>query len=99
MIHELTIGHPDPEALRGCAAVATKPLADAVVARVLAEFPSLKVEHRDGCLIAPWHGNEDGERGEAFAARMQTETGCLVAVRQNGRLVELGQVVAARVAE
>jgi hypothetical protein len=58
---------------------------------VLAEFPGLKVERRDGYLIAPWHGREHARRGEAFAARMQAEAGCLIADRRNGRLVELGQ--------
>jgi hypothetical protein len=35
-------------------AVATRPLDDGTIARVLAEFPGLKVERRDGYLIAPW---------------------------------------------
>jgi hypothetical protein len=65
---------------------------------VLAEFPGLKIDRRDGYLIAPWHGQEDGERGEAFAARMQAETGCLVADRRNGRIVELRKAAAERVA-
>jgi hypothetical protein len=91
MVHNLTIGHLDPEALRGSAAVTTRPLDDATVARVLAEFPGLKVERRDGYLIVPWHGQDDADRGEAFAARLQAETGCLVADRRNGRIVELGR--------
>ena len=64
---------------------------------MLAEFPGLMVERRDGYLIAPWHGREDGDRAEAFAARIQAETGCLVADRRNGRVVELGRL-AGRVA-
>lgn len=91
MIHDLTIGHLDPVALRDRLAVALRPLDDVAVARVLAAFQGLKVERRDGYLIAPWHGREDAERGEAFAARMQAETGCLVADRRNGRIVEFGQ--------
>ena len=43
-----------------------------------------------GCVVVPWLGREDGERGEAFAALLQAETGCLVADRRNGRIVELG---------
>ena len=62
--------------------------------RVLAGFPGLKVERRDGYLIAPWHGRDDVERGEAFAALLQAETGCLVADRRNGRIVELSPVAA-----
>ena len=92
MIHDLTIGHFDPDAILARTAVAVKPLDADTVARVLVEFPGLKVERRDGYLIAPWHGREDGERGEAFAARMQAETGCLVADRRNGRIVELAGI-------
>jgi hypothetical protein len=62
------------------------------LACVLAGFPGLKVGERDSCLIAPWQGREDGEREEAFAARLQAETGCLVADRQNGRIVDLNRV-------
>jgi hypothetical protein len=98
MIHELTIGHLDPEAIPNRLAIAMRPLDAATVARVLAEFPGLKVERRDGYLIAPWHGREDADRGEAFAARMQAETGCLVADRRNGRMVEPGRVAAERAA-
>ena len=69
MIHELTIGHLDPDAIRDRLAIAIQPLDDLVIARILAEFPGLKLERRDGYLIAPWHGRDDSERGEAFAAR------------------------------
>ncbi len=89
MIHDLTIGHLDPAAIRERMAVSLKPLDEATLARVLAEFPGLKIERRDGYLIAPWHGREDAERGEAFAARLHVETGCLVADRRNGRIISL----------
>lgn len=98
MIHDLTIGHLDPAAIHDRMAVALRPLVESVIARVLAEFPGLKVERRDGYLIAPWHGKEDAGRGEAFAARLQAETGCLVADRRNGRIVELGRIEAERAA-
>ena len=98
MIHDLTIGHLDPATIRDRQAVALRPLDPAAVARVLAGFPGLKVEVRDGYVVVPWHGREDGERGEAFAARLQAETGCLVADRRNGRIVELGRAVAAKTA-
>ena len=94
MIHDLTIGHLDPEAIRDRRAVALRPLDEAAVARVLAEFSGLKVQRCDGYLVVPWHGREDGERGEAFAARIQAETGCRVADRRNGRIVDLGRVEA-----
>src|SRR4051812_21107770 len=76
MIHDLTIGHLDPDAIADRQAVALRPLDASTVARVFAEFPDLKVEWLDGYLVVPWHGREDAERGEAFAARMQAETGC-----------------------
>ncbi len=97
MIHELTVGHLDPDAIHDRMAVAVRPLDEASVNRVLAEFPGLVVERRGGYLIAPWHGRDDAERGEAFAARLQAETGCLVADRRNGRIVDLGRAAGERV--
>lgn len=91
MIHELTIGHLDREALRERRAVTTRPLDAAVIDRVMTEFPGLQVERRDGYVVAPWHGREDAQRGEALAARLQAETGCLVADRRNGRIVVPGR--------
>lgn len=96
MIHDLTIGHLDPAAIRDRLAVAVRPLDPTAVARVLAGFPGLKIEAKDGYLVAPWHGRDDGERGEAFAARMQAETCCVVADRRNGRIVDLGRTKVAR---
>ena len=98
MIHELTIGHLDPAAIRDRLAVTLKRLDDETVDRVLTEFPGLNVDRRDGFLIVPWYGREDGERGEAFATRIQAETGCLVADRRNGRIIELERVAVERVA-
>ena len=93
MIHDLTIGHLDPSAIHECIGVALRPFDEVTIARALTEFPGLKVERRDGHLVAPWHGREDAERGEAFALQLQAVTGCLVADRWNGRIVELGRVV------
>jgi hypothetical protein len=50
--------------------VALRPLDEEMVGRVLAEFPGLKLERRDGYLIAPWLGKDNGDRGEEFAAGM-----------------------------
>lgn len=98
MIHELTIGHLDPAAIPNRVAIPLRRLDEEAVARVLAEFPGLEIQRCAGYVIAPWHGREDGERGEAFAARLQSETGCLVADRRNGRIVELQQRVSERAA-
>jgi hypothetical protein len=94
MIHDLTLGHLDREAIRERRAVVLQPLDPAVVSRVLAEFPGLSVEHHDGYVTAPWHGREDAGRSAAFAARMQAETGCLVADRRNGRMIRLERMKA-----
>ncbi len=48
VIHYLTLGHLDPEAIRECAAVAVKPLDAGIVHRVTAEFPSVKAEYKGG---------------------------------------------------
>ena len=87
LVHDLTVGYLDADALRQRIARSTRPLDDAVVDRVLAEFPGLQIERHDGYLIVPWHGREDGARGEAFASRIQEQTGCMVADRRNGRVV------------
>jgi hypothetical protein len=63
MIHELTIGHLDPNAIVNQMAVSVHPLDEPRIARVLAEFPELKIERRVGFVIAPWHRKENGERG------------------------------------
>ena len=88
MIHYLTVGHLDPEALRLCAAVATKPLDETTVRRVVAEFPGIKAERKDGYVVLPWHGLGQMDVSEAFALRLHELTGCLIADRRNGRLIE-----------
>ena len=52
MTHDLTIGHLDPTAIRYRLAVAVKPLDGEVVDPELTGFPGLKVERRDGYVIA-----------------------------------------------
>jgi hypothetical protein len=88
VIHYLTLGHLDPEALRGSAAVAIRPLDEATVRRVLAEFPGIKAEQKDGYMVVPWHGFGTVGMSEAFAIRLHELTGCLIADRRNGRLIE-----------
>ena len=56
VIHYLTVGHLDPEALGECAAVAIRPLDETTVRRVLAEFPGIRAEIKDGYVVLPWHG-------------------------------------------
>ena len=98
MIHDLTIGHIDPIAIRDRVVVVLRPLDELAIDRISLEFPGLPIERRDGYVIAPWHGKEDAERGEMFASRLQAETGCLIADRRNGKLVEIGRPLSERVA-
>ncbi len=88
MIHYLTLGHLDPEAIRECAAVAVKPLDAGIVRRVTAEFPSVRVEYKDGCVVLPWHGLGPTGPNEEFALRLKRLTGCLIADRRSGRLID-----------
>ena len=88
MVHYLTVGHLDPEALRQCAAMAITPLDETTVRRVLAEFPGIKAECKDGYVVLPWHGLGPVAVSEAFALRLHELTGCLIADRRNGRLIE-----------
>jgi hypothetical protein len=60
------------------------------IARVLAGFPGIKIEERDGYVVAPWHGREDGERGEAFAARSRPRPAAWWPTGGTGRSSSLG---------
>jgi hypothetical protein len=88
MIHYLTVGHLNPDALRGCTAVATTPLDETTVGIVLAEFPGIIAERKDGYVVLPWHGLGPVDVSEAFALRLHELTGCLIADRRNGRIIE-----------
>jgi hypothetical protein len=48
MLHSLTVGHLDPEAIRHRKAVALRPLDPEQVNGLLGDFPGLNVECRDG---------------------------------------------------
>jgi hypothetical protein len=92
MIHYLTVGHLDPQAIRDCRAVASKPLNPALVSRLLSEFPGLNVEQKDGYVIVPWHGVGRVPQGEEFTLRLIQAAGCVAADRRNGRLIEPAQL-------
>ena len=65
--------------------MATRPLDETTVRRVLAEFPGIEAEHKDGYLVLPWHGLGTVGVSEAFALRLHELTGCMIADRRNGR--------------
>ena len=83
-------GASRPGGIHRCAAVATRPLDETVIRRVLSEFPGIKAERKDGYMVLPWHGLGPVGVSEAFALRLHELTGCLIADRRNGRLIEPG---------
>jgi len=103
MIHRLSLGHLDPEAVCDRKAVVRKPLDMASVHRLLGELgeideqgrPTLDgepVEFHDGYLACRWLGGRPNRTLEEFALRLQRETGCLVADREHGRVIEAQQL-------
>ena len=92
MVHYLTLGHLDPEAIQGGVATAVRPLEEATVGRVIADFPGLKIERKDGYVVVPWHGLGQVAESEEFALRLMQATGCIAADRRNARLVSPAQL-------
>src|SRR5271166_6273731 len=87
MIHKLTMGHFDIQALKDSKLVVLRPLDMNVVSRLLQEVgqvsedgrPSLgghAVEFKDGYLVCPWLMAQRVHATEEFARRLQQETGC-----------------------
>ena len=96
VIHNLTAGHFDR------AGLVSRPLDMGIVRRLLAELGDLdadggptlggwKVRFEDGCAILPWKGGTTNRVAEAFAVRLQEATGCALADREHGRVVEAEQ--------
>jgi hypothetical protein len=90
MIHRLTIGHLDPNAVRERRIVVTRPLDMGIVTRLLGEFgepdeagrPNISgrpVEIRDGYLVCPWLMPSPIPGVAEFALKLQEQTGCLMA--------------------
>ncbi len=101
MIHDLTAGHFDR------AGLVSRPLDMRVVRRLLAEMgdvdadgePTLggwRVRFEDGCIILPWKGGSTNRAAEAFAIRLQEATGCTLADREHGRVIEVGDLQGSR---
>jgi hypothetical protein len=103
MIHRLTLGHLEPAAVLERKAVVLKPLDMTAVDRLLGELgeidlqgrPTLDgetVELKDGYLMCRWLGGRPNRTLEEFAVRLQRETGCLLADRENGRVIGATQL-------
>jgi hypothetical protein len=90
MIHHLTIGHLDPDAVRERRMVVTRPLDMGIVASLLREFGAtdeagrptigdLRVEVHDGYLVCPWLMPGPIPGVAEFALKLQEQTGCVLA--------------------
>ena len=90
MLHDLTLGHLDPEAVLGRQRVVLKPLEMNTVRRLLTELggtdaagnPTLggaKVRFEQGNVVIPWLGGSRNRVSEEFALRLHQETGCVIA--------------------
>jgi hypothetical protein len=98
MIHNLTIGHLDIQAIEERRAVALKPLDDVVVRRHLTALgrregggwtlDGMPVELKDGTVICRWLvGPRRNLVAEEFALRLNRDTGCEIADREHYRMV------------
>jgi hypothetical protein len=89
MIHKLTLGHFDAEALKSGRLVVLRPLDMCVVTRLLREAGQVGeqgqaslggyvVEVKDGYVVCPWLMAQRVLATEEFAGRLHQETGCLM---------------------
>jgi hypothetical protein len=103
VIHNLTIGHLDPEAVAERRTVGLRPLDDKVVLHHLKALgryedrgwtlDGLPVELKEGYVICRWWvGPRRNLVAEEFALRMRRDTGCEIIDREHERVVEPGQL-------
>ncbi len=91
MIHRLTVGHLDRDAIsREGRTVVIKPLDLEVVRRLLSDLGECNpdgrwtldgddVSVRDGYVSVPWQGGWRNRVAEEFALRLNEQTGCVIA--------------------
>lgn len=90
MIHRLTIGHLDPDAVAQRRVVVTRPLDMGIVTPLLRAFgdpdeagrPTISgrpVEIHDGYLVCPWLMPSPIPGVAEFALKLQEQTGCVLA--------------------
>jgi hypothetical protein len=103
MIHALTMGHIDPDAVCSRKAVVRQPLEMSIVERLISELGEAdaegrwrlggsRVEFYEGYIAVPWLGGGTNYVAEEFAVRLQEETGCVLADREHGRVIEFEQL-------
>jgi hypothetical protein len=103
MIHKLTIGLFDVEALKQRKLVVLRPLDMSVVTRLLREVGQVgeaggaslgghAVEFKDGYIVCPWLMAQRVIATEEFARRLQQETGCVLYDAARREMVTLEQM-------
>ncbi len=103
MIHNLTIGHLDPDAIDERRAVVREPLDPGIVAKHRRELgrrddagwtlDGMPVEEKEGYLVCRWLvGPRRNLVAEELALRIQRDTGCLIADREHYRVVAPGEL-------
>jgi hypothetical protein len=104
MIHILTMGHLDRSAVGRREAIVLRPLDLGIVNRLLQELggtdgqgrPTLNgvpEEIKNGTVACRWWvGGYRNRAAEEFALRLQKETGCVLADREHGRVIEADQL-------
>ena len=99
MVHRLTIGHLDPDAVRERRVVVTRPLDMKIVTRLLREFgepdpagrPTIggrPVEMHDDYLVCPWLMPSPIPGVAEFALMLQEQMGCVLAEVGNAVVVD-----------
>jgi hypothetical protein len=103
MIHKLTIGHFDLEALKDRRLIVLRPLDMGVVKRLLQEVGQVgedgraslgghAVEVKEGYIVCPWLMAQRVRATEEFARRLQQETGCVLYDAARREVVSLEQM-------
>jgi hypothetical protein len=98
MIHALTMGHIDADAVGHRRAAVRQPLDMGIVERLLGELGEAdvegcwrlggsKVEFYEGYIAVPWLGGGTNYVAEEFALRLQRDTACVLADREHGRVI------------
>src|SRR5947209_19539611 len=103
MIHKLSMGHFDVEALKSSRLVVLQPLDMSIVTRLLREIGQVSedgraslgghaVEVKDGYIVCPWLMAQRVLATEEFARRLQQETGCVLYDAGRREMVTLEQL-------
>ncbi len=103
MIHKLTLGHFDSEALKNGRLVVLQALDWSVVTRLLQEVGQVDesgratldgymVEVKEGYIICPWLMAQRVRATEEFAKRLHEETGCVMYDAGRREIVRLEQM-------